>query len=63
MNEKFSDGWDCVVFFTEGIWMAIITVLLMTIIILFGLNMIASLKTMDRFDDPKGKTITVNVNE
>ena len=63
VNGKFSDGWDCVVFFTEGIWMAIISVLVMIIIVLFGLNMIASLKTMDRYDDPKGKTITVNVSE
>jgi hypothetical protein len=45
VNGKFSDGWDCVVFFTEGIWMAIISVLVMIIIVLFGLNMIASLKT------------------
>ncbi|CAC5417300.1 ATPeVS1 [Mytilus coruscus] len=63
MDDQFSDGWDCVVFFTPGIWMAIISVSIMILIVLYGLGMIASLKTMDRYDDPKGKTITVNVNE
>ncbi|XP_071155544.1 V-type proton ATPase subunit S1-like [Mytilus edulis] len=63
MDNQFSDGWDCVVFFTPGIWMALISVSIMILIVLYGLGMIASLKTMDRYDDPKGKTITVNVNE
>lgn len=62
-NNKFSDGWDCVEFFTPGIWMGIVTVGLLTIILFYGLTMIADLKTQDRFDDPKGKPMVVNVME
>lgn len=63
MNYKFSDGWDCVPFFSEVIWMGLIATLAFVLILLFGFSMLASITTQDRFDDPKGKTITVNVNE
>lgn len=63
MDGQFSDGWDCIVFFSPGIWMAIFSLSVMIIIILFGLTMIAAVKSMDKYDDPKGKTITVNVSE
>nr|XP_011456130.3 V-type proton ATPase subunit S1 [Crassostrea gigas] len=63
MDYKFSDGWDCVPFFSEVIWMGLIATLAFVLILLFGFSMLASVTTQDRFDDPKGKTITVNVNE
>ncbi|XP_048739011.2 V-type proton ATPase subunit S1-like isoform X2 [Ostrea edulis] len=62
-NSKFSDGWDCIPFFTEVIWMGIIAMLVVTLILLFGFSMLSSINTQDRFDDPKGKTITVNVSD
>ncbi|XP_060570834.1 V-type proton ATPase subunit S1-like [Ruditapes philippinarum] len=58
-----SDVWDCVEFFTIPIWMGIITTLLLLTILFYGITMIANITTMDRFDDPKGKTITITVNE
>ncbi|KAL3853211.1 hypothetical protein ACJMK2_016769 [Sinanodonta woodiana] len=60
---KFGDGWDCIGFFTTGIWMGLFSAVILLMILFFGVNMIASIKTFDRFDDPKGKTIVVNVNE
>jgi hypothetical protein len=30
---------------------------------ILGLGMIMDIRTMDTFDDPKGKTITINVAE
>ncbi|XP_060080951.1 V-type proton ATPase subunit S1-like [Ylistrum balloti] len=63
INNQFSDGWDCVPFFTEGIWMGLLSVLLLTLILLYGFSMLADIRTMDKFDDSKGKTITVNVSE
>lgn len=61
---RFTDNvWDCVEFFTIPIWMGIITTLLLVMILFYGMTMISNLTTMDRFDDPKGKTITVTVNE
>ncbi|KAF2361320.1 ATPase V1 complex subunit S1 [Trinorchestia longiramus] len=56
---KFSDSWDCVGFFTIGIWSGLLATLLLVVILTIGLAMLADIKTMDRFDDPKGKTIVV----
>lgn len=58
-----NDVWDCVEFFTIPIWMGIITTLILLTILFYGITMISNITTMDRFDDPKGKTITVTVNE
>uniref|UniRef100_A0A8C4T7X7 ATPase H+ transporting accessory protein 1a n=1 Tax=Erpetoichthys calabaricus TaxID=27687 RepID=A0A8C4T7X7_ERPCA len=60
---NFSYASDCATFFTPGIWMGLVTTLLMTLILTYGLHMIMHLKTMDRFDDPKGPSISVPQNE
>ncbi|XP_046561178.1 V-type proton ATPase subunit S1-like [Haliotis rubra] len=62
-NDQFSEAWDCVGFFTTPILMGLVPVGIFTVILFMGMYMISQLSTMDRFDDPKGKTITVNVNE
>ncbi|XP_054912793.1 V-type proton ATPase subunit S1-like [Poeciliopsis prolifica] len=56
---NFSYASDCAGFFTAGIWMGLITSLLMLLIFVYGLHMIMQLNTMDRFDDPKGPSIAV----
>lgn len=61
---KFSDAVnDCVGFFSPGIWGALFVVFILVSILTIGLTMIMDIKTMDRFDDPKGKTITINAQE
>lgn len=60
---KFGRANDCVGFLTPGIWMGLMTTLILVLILYFGVSMLASLTVMDQFDDPKGKTITVNVAE
>ncbi|GCB84699.1 hypothetical protein scyTo_0025310, partial [Scyliorhinus torazame] len=60
---KFSYANDCASFFTPAIWMGLLTTLLMVFILTYGLHMITSLKTMDRFDDPKGPSISVPQTE
>ncbi|XP_063289250.1 V-type proton ATPase subunit S1 [Pelobates fuscus] len=60
---KFSYASDCASFFSPGIWMGLITTLLFVFILTFGLHMVMNLKTMDRFDDPKGPTISVPQTE
>ncbi|OCT66803.1 V-type proton ATPase subunit S1 [Xenopus laevis] len=55
----FSYASDCAAFFSPGIWMGLITTLLFVFILTYGLHMLMSLKTMDRFDDPKGPSIAV----
>jgi len=37
--------------------------LVLVAILAFGVAMLSSINTMDRFDDPKGKTITVNTSD
>ncbi|XP_042347284.1 V-type proton ATPase subunit S1b [Plectropomus leopardus] len=59
----FSYASDCAGFFTPGIWMGLLTSLLMLLIFVYGLHMIMQLNTMDRFDDPKGPSISVPQTE
>lgn len=62
-STNFSYASDCASFFTPGIWMGLLTVLLMLLILVYGLHMIMQVNTMDRFDDPKGPTISVPQTE
>lgn len=50
---------DCTGFFTIGIWMFLICAAILLSILGFGIVMLLGINTMDRYDDPKGKTITV----
>uniref|UniRef100_A0A3Q2XGM9 ATPase H+ transporting accessory protein 1a n=1 Tax=Hippocampus comes TaxID=109280 RepID=A0A3Q2XGM9_HIPCM len=58
-GSKFSYASDCAGFFSPGIWMGLMTSLLMVLVLTYGLHMIMQLHTMDRFDDPKGPAISV----
>ncbi|KAM6976742.1 V-type proton ATPase subunit S1b [Aplochiton taeniatus] len=60
---NFSYASDCAGFFTAGIWMGLIVTLLMLWILTYGLHMIMQINTMDRFDDPKGPSISVPQSE
>ncbi|XP_029911966.1 ATPase H+ transporting accessory protein 1a [Myripristis murdjan] len=62
-GSEFSYASDCAGFFTPGIWMGLITNLLMVLVLTYGLHMIMQLRTMDRFDDPKGPAISVPQTE
>lgn len=59
----FSYASDCAGFFSAGIWMGLLTTLIFLLIFVYGLQMIVNLNTMDRFDDPKGPTISVPQSE
>ncbi|KAG8234048.1 hypothetical protein J437_LFUL014773 [Ladona fulva] len=58
-NIAFGDGYDCVYFFTAPILSGLFVTMLLGFIMIWGLSMIMDIRTMDRFDDPKGKTITI----
>jgi hypothetical protein len=62
-GRRFGSAYDCVYFFTVPIWSGLFVCTVFSIIMILGLGMIMDIKTMDRFDDPKGKTITINVAE
>lgn len=59
----FGDAYDCVGFTTAPIWSGLFVTFILALIMTFGLTFMMDIKTMDRFDDPKGKTITVNVTD
>ncbi|XP_022532870.2 V-type proton ATPase subunit S1b isoform X1 [Astyanax mexicanus] len=63
VTQNFAYASDCASFFTPGIWMGLLTTLLMLLILTYGLHMIMQVRTMDRFDDPKGPAISVPQNE
>lgn len=60
---RFNDAWDCVGFTSPGIWAGLFVTLLMLVILTIGLSWMMEIRTMDRFDDPKGKTITTIVSD
>lgn len=45
------------------IWSGLFITFLLVLILSFGISMMMNIKTMDRFDDPKGKTITISAAE
>jgi len=50
---------DCSGWYTGPIWSGLITTFLLLGILAYGISMLSKIDTMDRFDDPKGKTISV----
>ncbi|XP_022232020.2 V-type proton ATPase subunit S1 [Drosophila obscura] len=59
-NFPFGDSWDCVGFVSPGILMGLLVVIILLVIVFIGVCWMMDINTMDRFDDPKGKTITIN---
>jgi V-type H+-transporting ATPase S1 subunit len=59
----FGDAYNCELFFTPPIWSGLFVTSILALIMIWGLVMIMDIRTMDQFDDPKGKTITISVSE
>ncbi|CAH2100560.1 unnamed protein product [Euphydryas editha] len=59
----FGDSVNCVGFFSVPIWSGLFVVFILLAITFYGIMMMMDIRTMDRFDDPKGKTITINATE
>lgn len=62
-NATFNDAYDCVGFTSIPIWTGIFVTIILGLIMIWALIMIMDIRTMDRFDDPKGKTITISTVE
>lgn len=60
---RFGDPLYCIGFTTAPIWSGIFVTAILVTIMAIGLSMMMDIKTMDRFDDPKGKTIQINAAE
>ncbi|CAD5118786.1 DgyrCDS7465 [Dimorphilus gyrociliatus] len=59
----FHNAEDCVGFFTTAIWSGLIAVFVLVVVLVFAILMIMDIKTMDRFDDPKGKHLNLGKTE
>ncbi|NXK06313.1 VAS1 ATPase, partial [Herpetotheres cachinnans] len=62
-NNQFSYASDCTGFFTPGIWMGLVTSIVLLWILAYGIHMIMQLTTNNRFDDPKGPGLSVPQTE
>ncbi|NXK86651.1 VAS1 ATPase, partial [Formicarius rufipectus] len=62
-NNQFSYASDCTGFFTPGIWMGLVTSVILVWILTYGIHMITQLTTNNRFDDPKGPALSVPQTE
>lgn len=59
----FADSFDCSTWFTIPVWVGFLVTLLFTAILSFGVYGVMSIKTPDRFENPKGKTITITATD
>ncbi|XP_014819496.1 PREDICTED: V-type proton ATPase subunit S1 isoform X2 [Calidris pugnax] len=62
-NNQFSYASDCTGFFSPGIWMGLVTSIILLWILTYGIHMIMQLTTNSRFDDPKGPALSVPQTE
>nr|XP_014093556.1 V-type proton ATPase subunit S1 [Bactrocera oleae] len=60
---EFGESWNCVGFVTHAILAGLFVSAILLAILFVGICWMMDINTMDRFDDPKGKTITINTNE
>jgi len=56
---KFGPEWDCDTMMPIGVLVGLLVSLFFAFVCFWGFSMLASIQTMDRFDDPRGKTIHV----
>ncbi|NWS44150.1 VAS1 ATPase, partial [Probosciger aterrimus] len=62
-NNQFSYASDCTGFFTPGIWMGLVTSIVLLWILAYGIHMIMQLTTNSRFDDLRGPSLSVPQTE
>lgn len=62
-SNLFSYASDCTSFFSPGIWMGLVTSIVLLWILTYGIHMIMQLTTNSRFDDPKGQSLSVPQTE
>ncbi|XP_053207803.1 V-type proton ATPase subunit S1-like [Panonychus citri] len=62
-NMFFTDNYDCAKWFTISTWMGFLAILLFTVIVATGVYFLSQIRTMDRFENPKAKPISVPTTE
>ena len=59
-NATFANSYNCVGFFTPPIWMGLISAGILVAILYGGMLALLSIKSMDRFDNPKDPPLVIN---
>ncbi|CAB4054126.1 COPS6 [Lepeophtheirus salmonis] len=60
---RFGYSWDCDPLISAKIWEILFIVLILVLIFLWSVNMMLNLNTPTRYDDPKGKPLSVPLHE
>lgn len=63
VDGEFGQPIDCVPYFSMAIWSGILISALLLFIMAWGITMLMDINNNDRFDDPKGKTITITATD
>lgn len=56
---RFGPIWECGELIPIGLWVGIFVSLFFALVCAWGFTMLSNIHTMDRFDDPKGKSIYI----
>ena len=59
ITNTFTTAYNCEGYFSVGSWMGSFTVVILLLILYVAVVFMFGMKTIDRFDDPRGPTITV----
>ena len=62
-SRAFGRPYDCIGMMSVPILSGLFIILILTLIMAWALAMIMNIKTMDRFDDPKGASISVPLTD
>lgn len=60
---RFGYNWDCDPLIPLAVWVGLFITLILVSLLSWGLSMLVNLMTPNRFDDPRGKTISVPLSE
>ena len=63
LNAKFSDAYDCITFTTVPIWSGLLVSFTVIVGLFIGIGALASIKTMDKFDNHKTKQLCITLSE
>jgi hypothetical protein len=62
-NKTRANNWDCDPLIPISLWVSLLISLLLISILTYGIAMISSIHTPDKYDDPKGPSISVGLTE
>lgn len=62
-TKNFGYRWDCDPIWSSALWFSLLLSLFLIVILAWGIDMLVTLQTPSKFDDPKGKPLVVPLTE